>query len=322
MKKYLLFLFFITMFSCKKDKPEILIDAPFQKYVDRFILEAEQRGMEIDFSDTGLQMEFGVVPPEAAGVCNGRGDATSGSHVIFVRRTSWNDYSDSQRERLVFHELGHCELNRGHRNDTLASGEWHSIMRGDPLPEDVQFYTNFTGRRRTYYVNELFDQSTATPDWVNMKSSYDAVQEEQKEVVLELNDVAEFDKFVSGVFNRDFEIEMIYRITAGVSFGGFAFAGGSIETSFHTYINKGINLFLSSGQNVWGTFREFLKIVDRSQFNKITIRREGDLLYYFWNEQFIYWTDIGEITGGKIFSLAGPNVVLDIQSLKVSKVIK
>ena len=310
------------MFSCKKDKPEILIDTPFQEYVDRFIEEAAQRGTQIDFSDTGLQIQFGTVPPEAAGVCNGRGDGTSGSHVIYVRRSSWNEYSDSQRERLVFHELGHCELNRGHLNDTLPNGEWLSIMRGDPLPKDIQFYTNFTGRRRTYYVNELFDQSTAIPDWVNIKRNYDAVTEEQKEIVLERNDIDKFDEFVPGVFTGDFEIEMVYRITAGASFGGFAFAGSTIETSFYAYINDGVNLFLSSGQDVWGTFREFLGIVDLSRFNKLTIRREGDLFYYFWNERFIYWTDIDKVNGSKLISLAGPNVVLDIQSLIVSKVLR
>ncbi len=39
------------------------------------------------------------------------------TRIIFIDRSSWNYYSEIFREFLIFHELGHCDLNKDHTED-------------------------------------------------------------------------------------------------------------------------------------------------------------------------------------------------------------
>ena len=57
----LLTLVLLSFFSCEKEKPIIDIDPAFEEYVQRFIAAAAERGVEIDFEDTGLLVEFSDV---------------------------------------------------------------------------------------------------------------------------------------------------------------------------------------------------------------------------------------------------------------------
>ena len=96
--------------GCSEEEPmSAVIDVPivFQKYVDNFIQEGDTRGYDIDFADTGLSIQFGTLPAEAAGSCGELGGGMSGSHEIKIRKEYWGGLSDVQRERLIFHELGH-----------------------------------------------------------------------------------------------------------------------------------------------------------------------------------------------------------------------
>jgi len=57
------------------------------------------------------------------------------------------------KELIVFHELGHCFLQRGHREDALPNGACVSIMRSGI--EDC--LDNYTSETRSFYIDELFD---------------------------------------------------------------------------------------------------------------------------------------------------------------------
>lgn len=311
---------FFLLLSCTQEPLPVEVARDFQPYVDQFVNEALQRGLEVDFSDTGLIIEFGSVPPDAAAVCKGRGDANSGSHHIVIKKSFWNNSTPLQQERLIFHELGHCELNRGHRNDTLPNGEWSSIMRGSPLPENIPVYTNFTGTRRQYYIDELFDESTPQPAWVNIKADYGAVDPNARDTLLFLQNVKEINEVVPNAFSGNFELEMEYKLVEGISFGGLAWGGSSISNSYHAYVFNGTRFHIGSGLDIWGIVREFQDLVTLGQFNTITIRRVEDKYFYFWNRRFIYWMDVEEILGVQIKTLAGPNVELDIKRLLLTKI--
>ncbi|MEZ4848016.1 MAG: hypothetical protein R3B93_05215 [Bacteroidia bacterium] len=146
--------------GCRENpQKEIIIPSEFQEYVDRFIAEGAVRGYEIDFSDTGLLIEFrDAVDTESGGVC------FLGRHHIQIEKFYWDNANDLEKEGVIFHELGHCELDRLHRNDTLPNGEWLSRMRGDPIPQWASAVINYSGSRREYYIDELFDQTTPIPD--------------------------------------------------------------------------------------------------------------------------------------------------------------
>lgn len=156
----LVILFF---FACQKQQ-EIIYSVPdtFLKYTKRFEQEAKLRGHDIDFEKTGLIIEFqntGSIIPYAVGICYFSKDGSMPK--IGMDETYWNSVSEDLKELTIFHELGHCALDRDHRNDTLQNGHWASILRGYPEePSDHPLHYNIY---RTYYLDELFDPSTPPP---------------------------------------------------------------------------------------------------------------------------------------------------------------
>jgi len=56
-----------------------------------------------------------------------------------------------QKERLVFHELGHCVLNRSHLETVGTDGHCLSIMNSAQRCSD-----NYNAQTREKYLDELF----------------------------------------------------------------------------------------------------------------------------------------------------------------------
>ncbi|MEM7369708.1 MAG: hypothetical protein AAF587_13980 [Bacteroidota bacterium] len=156
--RFLIILFSSTLMlmSCEKENVQV-IDETFVPYVDRFFEEAQMRGLDLKKEDFSFSMEFGSIA-HAAGICR------YATNEMTINPNHWNDRNEIGKEYLVFHELGHCILDRRHENVILDHGECKSIMKGT---ED--------GRRclrslvsdiwRSYYVDELFDPETLPPDW-------------------------------------------------------------------------------------------------------------------------------------------------------------
>ena len=126
MRSFKLLLFsFILLVSCSGGDGLIDVDPEFQIFVDEFVEEAANRGIEIDFSDTGLSVQFSdFALNDLGGFCR------LSSHMIEINKEDWFALSPSRRSQLLFHELGHCELRRGHTNDKLTDLSWISLMRG------------------------------------------------------------------------------------------------------------------------------------------------------------------------------------------------
>jgi hypothetical protein len=301
----------ITSTGCSDEAAEepngnnIDVALEFQKYVDRFIEEGAQRGYEIDFNDTGLSIQFAsALPEDAAGVCSELGTGTSGSHEIEIRKTYWETLTDIQKERLIFHELGHCELNRPHDNSVFSNGDWKSIMRGSPLPPDKTPIVNYTGTRRDYYIDELFNPTTPAPTWLNFSVPYNDITADQKNLILSVNDVEEFEEITSLTREVNFEIEVEMEVLAGLSFSGMFWAGPDIPNSLHLYVFDGKEIHIASGSLLFGIMHVFdfpSNIAYRR--NKFTIRRVDDFYLLYFNEDFLYWLDYFPLRSSKIGSL-------------------
>ncbi len=119
-----------------------------QEYVNNFLKEAkqEQRTIVID----SLIVQF--VPylgDTAMGQCYRTGIDWSGIPTVLIRRPSWDGSSDSLKEVMLFHELGHCILLREHlntwTNDIVTSIMYYSLQR-EPMYSD----------NWRYYMHELF----------------------------------------------------------------------------------------------------------------------------------------------------------------------
>ena len=119
-------------------------DQEFKPYVKQF---------EMYYNNTvktpivfGDKFEKSVV-----GVC-----ITYSKHVkiIKINPRFWNKADDYEREALIFHELGHCELDKDHNDSLYEISEGHfipaSLMQSNLL--DGNTYTTY----HSYYMYELF----------------------------------------------------------------------------------------------------------------------------------------------------------------------
>jgi len=103
---------------------------------------------------------------------------------VEIDKSRWFSFSEDVRGFLLFHELGHCELDRLHRNDKFDNEAWQSIMRGSPLEGlDVWMPIPFFGFRKEYFIDELFNEQTARPDWEAQTFAYEEVPASAKTVV-------------------------------------------------------------------------------------------------------------------------------------------
>lgn len=167
--KYLFFIC-LLLFSCK-DRSLKVYEVPkdIQPYVSSFLAEAGKRGQRLVIDDLIITYKFNLLSSstQAAGLCRRRFGHTP---MIFIDTTSPNwKASDFSREQLVFHELCHCILDRGHNSDTLLNGNPASIMK----PSGETIYGPVLNEfKREYYIDELFNSKVEPPVWAQVNETY------------------------------------------------------------------------------------------------------------------------------------------------------
>ena len=139
--------------------------AEFEPYVREFFVQANLRGLEWDETNFDFSIEYGDTEPGTGGFCNFK------TNTITVNPDEWTLRDDRQKEHLVFHEMGHCLLNRVHKNVESASGECYSYMPGteDGFACSINYASDYW---RTFYLDELFDPGTPLPEWYEHNNSY------------------------------------------------------------------------------------------------------------------------------------------------------
>ncbi len=127
------------------------IAAELQTYVDDFVEEATTRGMELSLDDFDLGGYIENI--EQRGTLGQCKSYTNGSTEIVIDEPYWNRVGETEREYLVFHELGHCLLDREHEDTKDASGVCTSIMQsGEGNCRGIYNLDN-----RDELLDELFD---------------------------------------------------------------------------------------------------------------------------------------------------------------------
>jgi hypothetical protein len=172
MKTLVLFLLIISTLSCQKQSLEptvYQIDKELQPFVTSFATEAKKRGIEIKYEN--LIMTFDSSSASICGKCSKQ--PSEGQRTVKIKRDilCWQGVPNQNKEALVFHELGHCFLNRGHRDDLLPNKAEASLMNSNSYgPYQPCIYAIDGDEcdrtyRRTYYIDELFNEKTSIPDW-------------------------------------------------------------------------------------------------------------------------------------------------------------
>ena len=137
--------------SCNKDEtPQYFVDTPLQPYFDRFEVEAAARGLTIDLVALKISGDIRLISAsQVIGECI---HTDKEPNTVVVDVVYWNGANDLEKEFLVFHELGHCALNREHIDDSDANGDCVSMMTsGTGL-----CHINYTEATRDALLDELF----------------------------------------------------------------------------------------------------------------------------------------------------------------------
>lgn len=137
-----------------------------EAHVATFLAEAETRKVTDSlFFPENLRIEVDdTIRVDGETLCGYGGHVPAReepSIQIATNRGCW-DRTDWDREILVFHELGHALLARGHKDDLLPNGLRASVMYGGNV---FGLYSELRSEHRQYYVDELFNPTTALPDW-------------------------------------------------------------------------------------------------------------------------------------------------------------
>ena len=132
--QFLLLLFAFIFVGCQEDEASIEIDsaarvfpevdARLQDYFISFEEEALARGFEVDLRETSISAVISEIDsPNVAGQCR-YGHNTNFNSNIIIDASFFNNrnVSEALKEMVVYHELGHCFLLRGHREGAYPGG--------------------------------------------------------------------------------------------------------------------------------------------------------------------------------------------------------
>ena len=149
------FLFIIAAICCISitacsEEDVVETDAELQPYFDLFAQEAEARGFVVDYEAERIEGLIQDIPDSAIqGQCFRN---TSKPKKVIIDVDYWNNATKEEKEFIIYHELGHCFLDREHLNDANSDGTCVSIMHANPGVCNF----NLTSDNRDDYLDELF----------------------------------------------------------------------------------------------------------------------------------------------------------------------
>ncbi len=327
--------------------PEVI-----QPYVDLFEMEAAKRGYDITIDSLIVDFATDLNEGMAAGQCT---FATIRSPIphITLDTTSFNwTNNEYHREILVFHELGHCILDRRqHRDDLLPNGNISSIMRS--TGEQV-YGGSLNYFKREYYLDELFDVNTPAPDWATDFPAYQEGATYTRTPILEeeffdnQNDWAtgNSDDFSARIadgrlyfesssstayFNpivvpfdeeQDFEIEASVKVAGGASSAMLQWGGSTNATGRPTGDDLNFFGYARDTTAFIGTWNTGVSIGNeppafRSGFNKLTIRKLGDTYHFYFNEVYFDVMEYESLAGEVFAFYVGPQTRIEVDYLRI-----
>ena len=151
----------LAITSCKKEEEPsintnqtVISSSELSPYIQTFIAEGRKRGHSIPDDLDGITYEIKALEENGiAGVCYW--SSNQPNHIV-INSAYWNQFNSDQKEAVLFHELGHCYLNREHNDAALPSGNCTSLMHSGTVQNCIHAYS---GTNKTYYLDELFDSS-------------------------------------------------------------------------------------------------------------------------------------------------------------------
>lgn len=151
MLKNILILSSILLTGCNKYQP--IIDNEFIYYLDLYRAHKNQYLGTEDIRP--IDIIFHSQSDTAIGRCI---ISSNGHRVIEIDPSFWFYVSNWDKEVLFYHEMGHCDLNRGHSNPQSIMEQYH-----------IGGYVY--SQNKTYYLMELFQNILAIPQSLKYSDS-------------------------------------------------------------------------------------------------------------------------------------------------------
>lgn len=332
--------------SCKRDDPTDVYQVPasIQPYIDDFIAEAQERGVTIERNSLIVTFEENLAGGNAAGTCTFRTSETAPHVRLDTTSFNWRN-NLSSREQLIFHELGHCYLDRRHREDRMPNGEYKSLMRG--VGEQV-YGDALWAFKREAYLDELFNTTVEDPVWARSTASYVDFSALPRTNVL-------VDEFVDNRFQwntgnnaqvraaisggtyqfesksagtafftarnlaldttRNFSIELSLRLTGGDGPGMFQWGGNDPSNFF--FIGTAVDSTQFGGN--WETGADLIRkgAFNPGSFTKLTLWRQDGSYFFFVNEQYVTVFEFVPFKGTQIGFYIGGASAMEIDYLRI-----
>lgn len=319
----------LLAFSCREDeappRPKVYeVPELVQPYIEDFISEAAARGLNVEVDDLIVRFESNLQNGEAAGLCTFRTDGATPEIRLDTTSANWQN-NPSSRESLVFHELGHCILDRPHKDNFLPNGNYVSIMRakGEQL-----FGERLNAFKRSYYLDELFNESVDPPEWSLDPPAYGSIAapqlielyEESFNSVFDVdprwsistsprsirrieNGTYYFESLDEGAYfsfitqrinpNTNFEIEASIKVVKGEQATMLEWGGNAADNlNFLGFTNSDF-AFIGNWEVGAVATRDWNGI-RRGDFNKLTVRKLGEEYFFYINEELF---DSGQFEG-------------------------
>jgi hypothetical protein len=144
--------FAIMLLGCSREHVKVVsIDPAFQGYVNDFVSDAATVGVHIVIDD--LIVEFtNQLTSETLGECQfGNANQTP---IIIIDAQDWPGESTTYQKVVLYHELGHCILNRQHVfTGTILQSYCSATSIMWPYIENE---TNMYTENWTWYIQEMF----------------------------------------------------------------------------------------------------------------------------------------------------------------------
>lgn len=145
--------------SMPKTNEYPFVDSRLRPFIEEFVKEAKSRGVPVNPETLGV-MVFTALPAGIAGFCNSADPSWS---LVGLKHTgvvlfdsdyegALEDPEDYTFKALIFHELGHCLLQRGHDDK-----DYLTIMTSMPIGDDRLPYRDMSDAYKKNWKRELDD---------------------------------------------------------------------------------------------------------------------------------------------------------------------
>ena len=126
-------------------------DEELLPFFDMFAEEGAERGFLVDYEAARIEGEIqNISTANVLGQCFRNEDKP---RKVIVDRDYWEEANEMEKQFLIFHELGHCFLDRNHLDQTFqGTNICISIMHSTPQACDFEL----TEENREEYLDELF----------------------------------------------------------------------------------------------------------------------------------------------------------------------